>query len=217
MTRVAGRDQVSSRGAPYNHDNGRGARPRSVPAHAPVNVYIRDRSAAFVSSSTCLGFRSRSTHAWNRVSGWWRLRRLTDRPADPIQPPPHSLQSKLIGRATQVVFVTENLAATYREWRGLGDHPWVRHEGVCKGVASLSLPRPSHAFTIDHHVTKKLIHCWRCSLRTHPRDATRERRDRCPQPCRASVLCCLTPEMAMSIVDEPCGASAFRRLAVPGP
>jgi serine phosphatase RsbU (regulator of sigma subunit) len=37
-----------------------------------------------------------------------------------IQPPPHSLQSKLIGRATQVVFVTENLAATYREWHGRG-------------------------------------------------------------------------------------------------
>jgi hypothetical protein len=41
------------------------------------------RSVAFVSSSTRLGFRSRSTHAWNRVSGWWRLRPLTDRPADP--------------------------------------------------------------------------------------------------------------------------------------
>jgi len=48
------------------------------------------------------------------------------------------MQSKLIGRATQVVFVTENLAATYREWRGLGDHPWVRHEGV-----SVKVSRPS--------------------------------------------------------------------------
>ena len=43
-----------------------------------------------------------------------------------IQPPPHSLQSKLIGRATQVVFVTENLAATYREWHSRG----VRFRGA---------------------------------------------------------------------------------------
>jgi serine phosphatase RsbU (regulator of sigma subunit) len=43
-----------------------------------------------------------------------------------IQPPPHSLQSKLIGRATQVVFVTENLAATYREWHSRG----VRFRGL---------------------------------------------------------------------------------------
>jgi serine phosphatase RsbU (regulator of sigma subunit) len=37
-----------------------------------------------------------------------------------IQPPTNSLRSKLIGRATQVVFVTENLAATYREWHSRG-------------------------------------------------------------------------------------------------
>src|SRR5262245_35108247 len=37
-----------------------------------------------------------------------------------IQPPPNSPRAKLIGRATQVVFVTENLAATYREWHSRG-------------------------------------------------------------------------------------------------
>jgi hypothetical protein len=37
-----------------------------------------------------------------------------------IQPPANSPQARLIGRATQVVFVTENLAATYREWHSRG-------------------------------------------------------------------------------------------------
>jgi serine phosphatase RsbU (regulator of sigma subunit) len=37
-----------------------------------------------------------------------------------IQPERDSPQSRLIGRATQVVFVTENLPATYREWRRRG-------------------------------------------------------------------------------------------------
>src|SRR5262245_3177642 len=37
-----------------------------------------------------------------------------------IQPPANSVRARLIGRATQVVFVTENLAATYREWHSRG-------------------------------------------------------------------------------------------------
>ena len=39
-----------------------------------------------------------------------------------IQPDPDSSQHRLIGRATQVVFVTEDVAATYREWRRRGVH-----------------------------------------------------------------------------------------------
>src|SRR5262249_50057202 len=37
-----------------------------------------------------------------------------------IEPDPSSPQYKLIGRATQVVFVTEDVPATYREWRSRG-------------------------------------------------------------------------------------------------
>jgi serine phosphatase RsbU (regulator of sigma subunit)/catechol 2,3-dioxygenase-like lactoylglutathione lyase family enzyme len=37
-----------------------------------------------------------------------------------IAPPPHSQQYKLIGRSTQVVFVTEDVAAKFREWSRRG-------------------------------------------------------------------------------------------------
>src|SRR5262245_40297174 len=39
-----------------------------------------------------------------------------------IQPKPDSSQSRLIGRPTQVVFVTEDVTATYRRWRRRGVH-----------------------------------------------------------------------------------------------
>jgi serine phosphatase RsbU (regulator of sigma subunit) len=70
-----------------------------------------------------------------------------------IQPPPQSLQSKLIGRATQVVFVTENLTATYREWHGRG----VRFRGAprLRRVAYEPAGSPSAAGTSasDDHAT----------------------------------------------------------------
>jgi serine phosphatase RsbU (regulator of sigma subunit) len=37
-----------------------------------------------------------------------------------VAPPPRSLEHKLIGRATQVVFVTEDVPAKYREWSQRG-------------------------------------------------------------------------------------------------
>lgn len=37
-----------------------------------------------------------------------------------IQPPPNSKEYKLIGRATRVVFVTDDVAARFREWSGRG-------------------------------------------------------------------------------------------------
>src|SRR5262245_61455070 len=39
-----------------------------------------------------------------------------------IQPNPDSSQYRLIGRATQIVFVTEDVTATYRRWRRRGVH-----------------------------------------------------------------------------------------------
>ena len=37
-----------------------------------------------------------------------------------IQPEPNSVEYKLIGRATRIAFVTENVAATFREWSARG-------------------------------------------------------------------------------------------------
>jgi serine phosphatase RsbU (regulator of sigma subunit) len=86
-----------------------------------VNVYVRDQERSLRFFLDTLGFQVAFDA---RVESGQRL--VAVAPPDGatvltlIQPPPHSLQSKLIGRATQVVFVTENLAATYREWHSRG-------------------------------------------------------------------------------------------------
>jgi serine phosphatase RsbU (regulator of sigma subunit) len=92
-----------------------------------VNVYVRDQERSLRFFLDKLGFQVAFDA---RVESGQRL--VAVAPPDGtsvltlIQPPPHSLQSKLIGRATQVVFVTENLAATYREWHSRG----VRFRGA---------------------------------------------------------------------------------------
>jgi serine phosphatase RsbU (regulator of sigma subunit) len=92
-----------------------------------VNVYVRDQERSLRFFLDKLGFQVAFDA---RVESGQRL--VAVAPPDGttvlilIQPPPHSLQSKLIGRATQVVFVTENLAATYREWHSRG----VRFHGA---------------------------------------------------------------------------------------
>jgi len=49
-----------------------------------------------------------------------------------IAPRPRSLEYKLIGRATQVVFVTENVPAKFREWHSRGVH--FRHTPRLKRI-----------------------------------------------------------------------------------
>ena len=103
-----------------------GARDAFLGMHA-VNVYVRDQERSLRFFLDKLGFQVAFDA---RVESGQRL--VAVAPPDGttvltlIQPPPHSLQSKLIGRATQVVFVTENLAATYREWHSRG----VRFRGA---------------------------------------------------------------------------------------
>ena len=92
-----------------------------------VNVYVRDQERSLEFYLDKLGFQVAFDA---RIESGERLVAVC--PPDGttvlalIQPPPHSLQSRLIGRATQVVFVTENLPATYREWRSRG----VRFRGT---------------------------------------------------------------------------------------
>src|SRR5687768_17782072 len=86
-----------------------------------VNVYVRDQERSLRFYLDKLGFQVAFDA---RVESGQRL--VAVAPPDGtavlalIQPPTNSLQCRLIGRATQVVFVTENLPATYREWRHRG-------------------------------------------------------------------------------------------------
>jgi serine phosphatase RsbU (regulator of sigma subunit) len=86
-----------------------------------VNVYVRDHERSLRFFVDTLGFQVAFDA---QVESGERL--LAVAPPDGstvlvlIQPPPDSFRAKLIGRATQVVFVTENLAATYREWHSRG-------------------------------------------------------------------------------------------------
>jgi serine phosphatase RsbU (regulator of sigma subunit) len=92
-----------------------------------VNVYVRDQERSLRFFLDKLGFQVAFDA---RVESGARL--LAVAPPDGttvltlIEPAPNSLRAKLIGRATQVVFVTENLAATYREWHSRG----VRFHGA---------------------------------------------------------------------------------------
>jgi serine phosphatase RsbU (regulator of sigma subunit) len=86
-----------------------------------VNVYVRDQERSLRFYLDTLGFELAFDA---RVESGQRL--IAVAPPDGtavltlIQPAPHSPQYQLIGRATQVVFVTEDLPATYREWRSRG-------------------------------------------------------------------------------------------------
>ena len=137
-------------GTPPGED---GARDPFLRMHA-VNVYVRDQERSLRFFLDTLGFQVAFDA---RVESGERL--LAVAPPDGttvltlIQPPPHSLRSKLIGRATQVVFVTENLAATYREWHSRG----VRFLGAprLKRVAyePAGSSSPGRASASDDHAT----------------------------------------------------------------
>ena len=126
-----------------------GARDPFLRMHA-VNVYVRDQERSLRFYIDTLGFQvAFDAH----VESGQRL--VAVAPPDGttvltlIQPPPHSLQSKLIGRATQVVFVTENLPATYREWRSRG----VRFRGTPRLRRVAYEPAGSSTATPDDHGT----------------------------------------------------------------
>jgi len=86
-----------------------------------VNIYVRDQDRSLRFYVDQLGFdlafdaRLQGDRRWIAVA-----------PPDGstvlllIQPKPDSAEQKLIGRATQVVLVTEDVTKTYREWRNRG-------------------------------------------------------------------------------------------------
>src|SRR5919204_5280972 len=86
-----------------------------------VNIYVKDQERSVRFYQETLGFRVAFDA---RVGSGHRL--VAVAPPDGtavlalIQPEPESPQCRLVGRATQVVFVTEDVPATYREWRRRG-------------------------------------------------------------------------------------------------
>lgn len=86
-----------------------------------VNIYVKDQQRSLEFYLDTLGFRIAFDA---RLDSGQRL--LAVSPPDGtavltlVQPDPGSPQSHFIGRTTQVTFVTQDLTATYREWRRRG-------------------------------------------------------------------------------------------------
>ena len=86
-----------------------------------VNIYVKDQARSLDFYLNTLGFHIAFDA---RVGSGERL--LAVAPPDGsavltlIEAKPDSPQARLVGRATQVVFVTEDLPATYTEWRRRG-------------------------------------------------------------------------------------------------
>jgi serine phosphatase RsbU (regulator of sigma subunit) len=94
-----------------------------------VNIYVKDQERSLRFYLDTLGFRIAFDA---RVEPGQRLLAVAPPGGTAvltlIQPEPDSPQCRLIGRATQVSFVTEDVPSTYREWRR-------------RGVRFLSTPR----------------------------------------------------------------------------
>jgi serine phosphatase RsbU (regulator of sigma subunit) len=88
-----------------------------------VDIFVRDQERSLRFYLDQLGFelafdaRLQSGQRWVAVAPPDGTALLTL-----IQPEPSSQEYKLIGRATRVIFVTEDIAATFREWSERGVH-----------------------------------------------------------------------------------------------
>ena len=86
-----------------------------------VNIYVKDQARSLDFYLNTLGFHIAFDA---RVGSGERLLAVAPRDGSAvltlIQAEPDSPQARFVGRATQVVFVTEDLPATYTEWRRRG-------------------------------------------------------------------------------------------------
>jgi phosphoserine phosphatase RsbU/P len=116
-----------------------------------VNIFVRDQERSLQFYRDQLGFdlafdaRLQSGERWVAVSPPDGSAVLTL-----IAPPPDSEEYKLIGRPTPVVFVTEDVAAKYREWskRGVRFRHTPRLRRVTyerQALAPGSIPSSSHS------------------------------------------------------------------------
>jgi serine phosphatase RsbU (regulator of sigma subunit)/catechol 2,3-dioxygenase-like lactoylglutathione lyase family enzyme len=110
----SGSGETGGRGVPLD-------RPRKHLRLHSVDVYVRDQERSVRFYLDKLGFelafdaRLHSGRRWVGVSPPDGTAVLTL-----IQPEPDSAECKLIGRATRVVFVSEDVAAQFREWSSRG-------------------------------------------------------------------------------------------------
>ena len=131
-----------------------------------VNIYVKDQARSLDFYLNTLGFHIAFDA---RVGSGERL--LAVAPTDGsavltlIEAKPDSPAARLVGRATQVVFVTEDLPATYAEWRRRGvrfrNAPRLR-----RVVYDRTAMRPIH------------LRCPRQPGRTGPRGAASSRASR---------------------------------------
>ena len=120
-----------------------------------VNIYVKDQERSLRFYLDTLGFQVAFDA---RVESGQRL--VAVAPPDGtavltlIQPEPDSPQHRLIGRATQVVFVTEDVPATYSEWRRRGvrfrSTPRLRRVVYQQAGALRHNAAPVPATTADH-------------------------------------------------------------------
>src|SRR2546426_5884168 len=96
-------------------------RPHPYLSIRAVNVFVRDQEQSLRFYVDRLGIdvafdaRLQSGDRWVAVAPRDGTAVLTL-----VAPPPHSKQYKLIGRATGIVFVAENVIAQFEEWRKRG-------------------------------------------------------------------------------------------------
>jgi serine phosphatase RsbU (regulator of sigma subunit) len=113
-----------------------------------VNIYVKDQERSLRFYLDQLGFnlafdaRLQTGQRWVAVAPPDGTAVLTL-----IEAQPDSMQARLIGRATQVVFVTENVPAKYREWtsRGVKFRHAPRLRRVEYHPASMRSPEPGTA------------------------------------------------------------------------
>ena len=138
-----------------------------------VNIYVTDQARSLDFYVNTLGFHiAFDAH----VGSGERL--LAVAPPDGsavltlIEAKRDSPQAGLVGRATQVVFVTEDLPATYTEWRR-------------RGVRFRNAPRLRRVSTIGQAMQPIRRRCPRQPGRTDPRGAAPSRASRTPTGTRS--------------------------------
>ena len=131
-----------------------------------VNIYVKDQARSLDFYLNKLGFHIAFDA---RVGSGERL--LAVAPPDGsavltlIEAKPDTPTARLVGRATQVVFVTEDLPATYAEWRRRGVRSETRHaSGASSTIGRAMQPIP--------------LRCPRQPGRTDPRGAASSRASR---------------------------------------
>src|SRR3954470_5252638 len=130
-----------------------GSRPRSYLGFHSVDIFVRDQERSLRFYQKKLGFqlafdaRLQTGERWVGVAPPDGSAVLTL-----IQPAPNSKEYKLIGRATRVVFVTDDVAACFREWNSQGVRfrhtPRLRritYQQAAKYWNDTAIPRPEQA------------------------------------------------------------------------